>query len=110
MIDVSHPVIYIAGLVRQHMSEICLGITAVSLILTGPYINTLVQRLISRMHWLVRFFVFVLICTIGYGFLAQIIYRFLKLYLAHQKALPLILIVAFIYLLLAFFAREQRRI
>jgi hypothetical protein len=106
----SHPVIYIAGLIRQHMSEVCFGITAVSLILTGPHINAFVQRMINRLHWLVRFFVFVLICTIGYGSLAQVIYRGLKLYLAHQKALPLILIITFIYLMLAFFARKERRI
>jgi hypothetical protein len=110
VIAMSHPVMYIADLIRGHMSEVCFGITTVSLILCGPYINAHVQRLISRMHWLARFFVFVLVCTLGYGFLAQVIYRVLRLYLAHQKALPLILIITVIYLLLAFFARKERHI
>jgi hypothetical protein len=110
MTAMSHPVMYLAGLLRQHLSEVCFGITAVALILVGPHFNAFVQRLIRKTHVLVRFSVFVLICTIGYGFLAHFIYRGLATCLAHQKSLSLILIIAVIYLLLAFFARKERRI
>jgi hypothetical protein len=105
-----HPVIYIAGLIRQHMSEVCFGITAVSLILAGPAINGFVQRLTKSFHWFVRYLVFVLMCTIGYGFLSQVIFRGLKQWFAHQGAVSLILITTALYLVLAFFAKKQGQI
>jgi hypothetical protein len=105
-----HPILLIAGLIRQHLSEICFGITAVSLILAGPAINGFVQRLTQKFHWLIRYLVFVLMCTAGYGFLAQVIYRGLKHWLTSQRSLSLILIATLIYLVLAFFARKQGHI
>jgi hypothetical protein len=104
------PTMYLANLIRQHLSEVSFGITAVTLILGGPAINEFVQRLTKSLHWLARYLVFVLMCTIGYGFLTQIIYRGLKHWLVYQKNLPLILITAALYLVLAFFARKQGRI
>ena len=105
-----HPIIYLAGLVRQYMSEVCFGITAVSLILAGPAINGFVQRLTASFHWLVRYLLFVLMCTAGYGLLTQVIYRGLKHWFIHQRGLALILITTGIYLVLAFFAKKQGRI
>ena len=105
-----HPLVYIADLIRQHLSEVCFGITAVSLILAGPAINEFVQRLIKSFNWFIRYLVFLLICTIGYGFLTQIIYRFLRNWLVSQRTLALILLTVGIYLVLAFFARKQGRI
>jgi hypothetical protein len=105
-----HPILFTAGLIRQHVSEVCFGITAVILILAGPAINGFVQRLTQRFHWLVRYLVFVLMCTAGYGFLTQVIYRGLMRWFSCQRSLALILSVTFIYMLLAFFARKQGRI
>jgi hypothetical protein len=105
-----HVILTIAGLIRQHLPEVCFGITAVSLILAGPAINEFVQRLTKTFHWLVRYFIFVLMCTIGYGFLAQVIFRGLKHWLVCQKSLSLILITTALYLVLAFFARKQGKI
>ena len=106
----SHPIMYFAGLIHQNMSEVCFGITAVSLILAGPAINGFVQRLTASFHWLVRYLFFVLMCTVGYGLLTQVIYRGLKQWLVHQGGLTLILIATGIYLVLAFFAKKQGRI
>jgi hypothetical protein len=105
-----HPFVYIANLIRQHLSEVCFGITAVVLILAGPAINEFVQRLTKSFNWFVRYLVFLLMCTIGYGFLTQVIYRSLKHWLVYQKGLALILLTVGIYLVLAFFARKQGRI
>ena len=104
------PFVYIANLIRQNLSEVCFGITAVSLILAGPAINEFVQRLTTSFNWIVRYLVFLLMCTIGYGFLTQVIYRSLRHWLVCQKGLALILLTVGIYLVLAFFARKQGRI
>lgn len=101
---------YIAGVIHAYMSEVCFGITAVLLILAGPAINEFVQRLSKSFHCLVRYLMFVLMCTIGYGFLTQVIYRGLKHWLINQRGITLILITTGIYLVLAFFAKKQGRI
>jgi hypothetical protein len=105
-----HPILFTAGLIRQHLSVVCFGITAVTLILSGPAINGFVQRLTQSFHWLVRYLVFVLMCTAGYGFLTQVIYHGLMRWFSTQRSLALILIATFIYLVLAFFARKQGHI
>ena len=101
---------HVAGFIRHHLPEVCLGITAVSLMLAGPVINGFVQQATQRFHWLVRFIVLVLVLTVGYGFLAHLLFRHLKLWLAPQPAISLIAITLGIYLALAFFARKQGKI
>lgn len=105
-----NPIMYTAGLIHQYMSEVCFGITAVTLILAGPDINGIVQRLTRSFHWLVRYCLFVLMCTIGYGFLTQVLYRGLKYWLVRQHGFALVLMTAGMYLVLAFFAKKQKKI
>lgn len=104
------PILYIANLIRPNLSEVCFGMTAVALVLSGPYINQFVARLTVKLHWLVRYFVFVLMCTVGYGALTQILYRGLKHWLTGQRAFALVMFTVIIYLVLAYFARQQKRI
>jgi hypothetical protein len=100
----------VAGLIRNHLSVVCLGITAVTLMLAGPVINGFVQQLTQKFHWLIRYLILVLMCTAGYGFLAQVIFKNLSRWLAPQPAFSLIAITTAIYLALAFFARKQGHI
>jgi hypothetical protein len=105
-----HPINLIANLIRQHLPEICFSITAVSLMLAGPAMNGMIERLMQKFHWLLRYLVFVLMCTIGYGFLTQLAYHGIKSWFSYQRNLALVLITAGIYLVLAFFAKKQGRI
>jgi hypothetical protein len=106
----SDPILYIASLIRPNLSEICLCMTAVTLVLSGPYINKFVAGLTEKLHWLTRYLVFVLMCTIGYGALSQILYRGLNHWLSRQNAFALVVFTVIIYLVLAYFARKQKRI
>jgi len=104
------PILYVAKLIRPNLSEVCFGMTAVALILAGPYINEFVTRVTDKLHWLARYLAFVLMCTVGYGALTQILYRGLKHWLTGQSAFALVTFTIVIYLVLAYFARKQKHI
>ncbi len=103
-------ILFIADLIRRHLPEVCFSITAVSLMLAHPAINNFVSRVTQRFHWLVRYLIFVVVCTAGYGAIMQIIYRSLKHWLSYQRSLALIAITVVVYLALAFFAKKQGHI
>jgi hypothetical protein len=105
-----HPIISTANLIRKHLPEICFSITAVSLMLAGPVINGMIERMMQKFHWLLRYLVFVIMCTVGYGFLTHLLYRGVKHWFSYQQNLALVLITVGIYLVLAFFAKKQGRI
>jgi len=104
------PVDFLAGLIRTHIAQVSLGITAVSLMLAGPLINGFIQNLTQKLHWLLRYGVFILKCTIGYGFLTHFVFRGLAHWLVYQRSMELLVITAAIYLALAFFAKKQGHI
>jgi hypothetical protein len=89
---------------------VSLGITAVSLMLAGPYINVFIQNMTQKLHWLLRYLIFILVCTVGYGFLTHFALRSLARWLVYQRNTELLVITAAIYLALAFFAKKQGHI
>ncbi|MBN1576616.1 MAG: DUF3392 family protein [Chitinispirillaceae bacterium] len=101
---------YLTSFIRTYLHEISFGITAVSLMLFGPYINESIRRLVRKFHWLLRYAVFILLCTVGYTFLLQIVYLGVKHFL-QTCSNPLQVAVTFgLYLLLAWVAKEQKAI
>ncbi len=92
------------------MAQVSLGITAVSLMLAGPVINGFIQNLTQKFNWLLRYVVFILVCTVGYGFLTHFVFRGLARWLAYQRNKELLVITVVIYLVLAFFAKKQGHI
>ena len=101
---------YCASFIRTYVHEICFGITAVTLMLFGPNVNGSVRRLTRKLHWLLRYTIFVLLCTVGYVFLSQAIYRATKRLLLMCSPPFLVLVTVGIYLILAWIAKEQRAI
>lgn len=101
-----------AMFIRNHINGICFGITAVTIMLFGPFINDIIRRLIKRFHWILRYTVFVLLCTVGYTFIAQTIFRCTKyLLLAYSKQKVILIVTTLgIYLILAWIAKEQKAI
>jgi Na+-driven multidrug efflux pump len=100
----------VAQLIRTYLSEVCFGITAVALLLAGPAINGFFARLTEKLHWIVKYLLFVLLCTVGYGVLTQVVYRGLKHWMVRQHSMVLVLVTIGIYLVLAFFAKKQGHI
>ena len=100
----------IALFIRQNMQFVSFGITAVTIMLIGPFINGTVKRICMSMHWLLRYVVYVLLCTAGYGFLAHFLYYGIKSWLSGLSGVLLITWTLAIYLVLAWFAKQQKAI
>ncbi len=101
---------YLSSFIRLYIHEISFGITAVSLMLFGPYINAGVRKLVRKFHWLVRYAAFVLLCTAGYTFLLQVVYRGVKHFLLGCSNPILVIATVVSYLLLAWIAKENKAI
>jgi hypothetical protein len=99
---------FLAAFIRTHVHEICFGITAVTLTLAGPKINGGLKQIVRKLNWLLRYAAFVVLCTAGYTFLSQIIYRGLLHLLHGLTNLMLVLVTLGLYLLLAWVAKEQK--
>jgi hypothetical protein len=101
---------YLASFIRTYVHEISFGITAVSLMLFGPHINRSVRRLTRKFNWIIRYGVFVLLCSGGYTVLAQLVYRGVK-QLIRASSNPMAIVTTLgLYLLLAWAAKEQKAI
>lgn len=101
---------YIAAFIRTYLHQICFGITAVTLMLAGPHINAVIRSLVKKLHWVVRYAVFILVCTAGYVFLAQFLYQTVLRLLRGCTSGMLVAATAGIFLFLAWIAKEQRAI
>jgi hypothetical protein len=99
-----------AHLFHHHIQEIVFGIITISMVLAGPYINGTVKRMTKDMHWVVRFAVFVIVVCAGYGFITHFLYKTVKTWFLHMNNLTLVLVTVFSYLILAWFAKQQKEI
>jgi hypothetical protein len=107
---VTTAIAYLASFIHTYLHEIAFGITSITMVLFGPYINRNLQRLVRNFHWLLRYVIFVLLCTAGYAFLSQVVYRGIKQML-HTLSNPLLVVTTvLLYLMLAWVAKEQKKI
>jgi len=100
----------IARVIRLHLSDLVFGITSVSLVLAGPHINKLFRKITKKIHWLLRFILFVILCCAGYGFITHFIYKSLIVFFKQFDNLLLVIFTVFSYLLLAWFAKRKKEI
>ncbi|HEX2956656.1 MAG TPA: DUF3392 family protein [Chitinispirillaceae bacterium] len=106
-----HSIIHDSALfLRHNIQFVAFGITAVTVTLIGPYINGTVKRISASLHWLIRYVLFVLLCTLGYGFLTQVLYFWLKKWIIRLPDIHLLIWTSLIYLGLAWFAKQQKEI
>jgi len=54
-------------LAKPHMGDFSMMIIATLLVIYGNSINQAIRRQVSGMHFILRTFVFILICAFGYG-------------------------------------------
>ncbi len=100
----------LALFLRSNMRNICFGVTAVSLMVFGRPLNSMVKKFTRKMNWILRYCVYIALCTVGYGFLARYLYRGLRFWLGNQSNVALIVWVVSIYLVLAWFAKAEKEI
>jgi hypothetical protein len=100
----------LAGFIRLYLHEISFGITAVTIMLFGQPINNNVRKLTRKLNWLLRYVVFVVLCTVGYTVLAQIIYQGVYRLLRTSSPPMTVSITLCLFLALAWIAKEQKAI
>jgi hypothetical protein len=95
---------------RAHLSQIAFSVTAMLLVLGGPYINGLVKNVTKPLHWLVRYALFVLLSTVGYGLITNLGLQSIRALLARLDSVQLIAAVFGAHLVLAWFLKRERKI
>lgn len=103
-------IVTVASCIRQHIPEISFGITAVALVLIGPSVNRVIRHLSRSLHWSLRYTIFIMLCTIGYGFITHILYKSLRVWFVNLDNSMLVFWVCVVYLGLAWFAKRQHEI
>lgn len=95
---------------RSHLSEIAFSITAMILVVVGPYINAGAKRLSQKFHWLFRYVLFVVLTTVGYGLLANFALRNMRGVLYSLSTGTMLLAVLLAHLVLAWMLKADKKI
>ena len=95
---------------RAHLPEIAISITAMILVVAGPYLNAGLKNLTGRLHMLLRYALFVVLSTVGYGLLTNFGYRTLRAMLTGLGKWELIAVVAGAHLVLAWLLKRDKAI
>lgn len=99
-----------AHYLRDHMNQICFGIVAVVIMISGPHLTSFVKRMTIKFNWFVRYCCYILLCTAGIGFLSRVMFQGLKYWFSSQNNLVILISVPGVYLGLAWLAKQQREI
>jgi hypothetical protein len=95
---------------RGHIPEIAISITAMILVVSGPYINAGLKLLTGKLHWLMRYALFVLLSTVGYGLITNFAFRGLRGVLWSLTGWQLVGAVAGAHLILAWLLKRDKAI
>ncbi len=108
---------FITGMLSQlsqwcqpHLTQIALTLLATLLVIYGDVINKHIKRIISPYHFIVRTFVFVVMCAFGYGAIMLFITPFIKDLLLSIPYLYRGICIICSFLLLGFLAENRRYI
>lgn len=99
-----------ADLTRSHLTEIAISITAMTLVIAGPFINKGAKALARPVPWLARYLLFVLLATVGFGVLTQVGVRAVQWSLQGLADGPLLGAVAGAHLALAWLLKWENHI
>lgn len=95
---------------RAHLPEIAISITAMCLVVAGPYMNAGLKNLTGRLHMLLRYALFVLLSTVGYGLITNFGLRTIRGMLTGLGKWELIVAVAGAHLVLAWLLKRDKAI
>lgn len=95
---------------RAHLSEIAFSITAMLLVVGGPYLNAGLKGLTRTFHWLARYALFVLLSTVGYGLITNYGLRTLRGALRGLTNVQLFITVLAAHLILAWLLKRDKAI
>ena len=95
---------------RLHISEIAVSLTAMSLVVGGPYVNAGLKNLTRKFHWLLRYAFFIFLSVVGYGILSNFVQRNTRSVLSGLPDVELIGAVVGLHLLLAWLLKREGKI
>ena len=103
--------IHIAGAwMRAHLPQIAFSLTAMILVVGGPFINGSLKLLTQKFHWLVRYALFVLLSTVGYGLITNFGLQNLRGLLQRMSDGQLLSVVLAVHLVLAWLLKRDNAI
>lgn len=97
-------------LMRPYSGDIALALIASLLVITGGDINRFIKRQVGNAHFVVRTFVFVVVCTFGYGALTVLLTNLLKVQLANLSSATFAAVVISGFICLGLYAERKRQI
>lgn len=89
---------------RLHLRDIALAIMATALVLFGPEINAWIRRSIGHLNFVVRTFIFILVCALGYGLAIIYLTPVVANSLAHLNNFTLAPVLLMIFILVGILA------
>ena len=95
---------------RLHIHDVTIGITTMILVVGGFYINAAMKRMTSKLNWLLRYALFVLLSTLGYGLLMHYLTSYAEGTLLSLSDPKLLGAVIGIHLLLAWLLKRDKTI
>lgn len=101
-------IINLAGHIRPYTDEISLALVATSLIIFGAAINTSVRNVVKGWNVIARVIIFILLCSIGYGLLTNVLSDLLRSYLRGLSAEMFLLQVSVAFILVGVLAERGR--
>ena len=108
--DEMNILVQIGVYLQQHIPSISIGLTATFLMVVGPRLNKVFRKQTSGTNTFVRFILFVLFCTFGYGFLSSQMAKWVASLLRSFSATQLLFSVIISFVVLAFFSKKNGEI
>jgi hypothetical protein len=100
----------IAQYTRTHLDSVSIGLVATFLMVYGYKINGIFRKQTRSMHFFIRYVLFVVLCSAGYGFASSQATKMLKTWL---KGLPNVQLVGAVFvgfLILGFLAKRGKEV
>ena len=98
---------FCVDLTQIYSSEISLAFVATCLVLLGDNMNAFVRRRVMKYFFLIRIFVFILLCAVGYGLMTVIIQPLVQDLLLKVPKEYSFLFCTFCFILLGIFAEKK---
>ena len=99
-----------SGWLRPHLMTVALMIVATLLVLYGNNVNAAVKRQIQHYHFVLRTFIFILLCAFGYGLLTSLLTPFVASQLASLSNFTLFPVVLTLSITLGILAERKRQV
>ena len=100
----------LSDLIRSHLPEISVSITAMILVVLTPFLNKGMKAMARPLHWVLRYGLFVLMATAGGGLLTHFGVRSVHMLLRGLPDSQLLAAVTGVHLLIAWFMKRENHI